>query len=109
MLFSSSTDVYSSLSAIIDTTLSGFWGFIIFIIGTVLSFFVIQLILKTAYPKSYKHIDFTTEQLINEYDPDAIQQWEVIKKPHLKNYGDYSTWYGTDLKIHTIDKESKEI
>jgi len=55
MLFSSSTSFYSGLSEVTNTTLGSFWGFIVFIAGIVLTFFLINILLKALYPDRYKN------------------------------------------------------
>lgn len=63
MLFSSSTSFYSGLSEVANTTLNGFWGFIVFIAGIVLTFFLINILLRALYPDKYKNeIEYLDKQ-----------------------------------------------
>jgi hypothetical protein len=50
MLISTSTDVYSAIGQVASSTLSGFWGFIIFITGVILGFYLLDKLLNILYP-----------------------------------------------------------
>ena len=78
MLFSTSTDLYSSLGAVSGAAFNDFWPYLVLVIGIPLAFFIIEMLIGLIREdKEDKRVDALADKAMADFER---LDWEGKKK-----------------------------